>query len=265
MKPKILIFAGYGLNCDEETKLAFEKTGGIVEIVHINDIISGKYRLNKFQILVFQGGFSYGDDTGAGNAYANKLKINLWQNLLNFIQKDKLVIGICNGFQILVNMGLLPAVDNKFGQRQAALIQNDFPRYLNRWVDLTVESRSPWLCGIKNISLPIAHGEGKFYASEDILKKIVDKKMIALKYSQGDICRYFDLPFNPNGSLMDIAGVTDESGRILGLMPHPERAQDFFQLPNWQNLKEDYKRQKIKYSQKGPGLAIFENGIKYFS
>lgn len=265
MKPKVLIFTGYGLNCDEETKFAFERSGGIAELIHINDIISGNVVFNKFQILVFQGGFAYGDDTGAGNAYANKIKHNLWEDLLKFIQQDKLIIGICNGFQILVNLGLLPAVGNKFGERQAALIENDFPRYQNRWVDLTVTNKSPWLKGISKLSLPIAHGEGKFYASEAVIAKIGEKNMIALKYDKGEMCERYNLPFNPNGSREDIAGVTDESGRILGLMPHPERAQDFFQLPHWQNLKEDYRHKKIKYSKKGPGLAVFENAVNYFS
>jgi phosphoribosylformylglycinamidine synthase len=265
MKPKILIFTGYGLNCDDETKLAFEKAGGIADTIHINDLISGRYRMDNYQVLVFQGGFSYGDDTGAGNAYASKLKNNLWPELINFIQKDKLIIGICNGFQILVNLGLIPALNRNFGHRQAALIQNDFPRYQTRWVDLKVINKSPWLLGIQKISLPIAHGEGKFYAVKDILTDIENKNMIALKYYSGEMCERYDLPANPNGSLLNIAGVTDESGRILGLMPHPERAQDFFQLPHWQNIKED-KNKLIKIiPKKGPGLAIFENAIKYFS
>ena len=132
--------------------------------------------MSSYQVVVIQGGFSYGDDTGSGNAYANKLRNHLWEDILNFIQKDKLVIGICNGFQILVNLGLLPALGKKYGEREVALIHNDNARYTVRWVDLKVENKPPWLIGLSCLSMPIAHGEGKFYAPKEVLKKLSQRE-----------------------------------------------------------------------------------------
>lgn len=264
-KPKILIFSGYGLNCEEESKFVFEKLGGEADIIHINDLIDQRRKLFDYQIIVFPGGFSYGDDTGSGNAFAAKLANHLWEEINTFVHKDKLVIGICNGFQILVNLGLLPGLEGKYGERKVALLHNNGARYLDRWVDVSVQSTlSPWLAKIDTVSLPIAHGEGKFYAQEDVLKILNKKKMVALRYIQGEICKYQNLPANPNGSLEDIAGISDETGRIFGLMPHPERAFCFTQLPHWTYLKEQLIRNKEKLPTDGPGLQIFRNGLKYF-
>lgn len=262
---KILIFSGYGLNCEEETKYAFELAGGKADIVHINDLIDGRYSLKDYQIIAFPGGFSYGDDTGSGNAYANKVRNHLWNDLQDFVKRDTLAIGICNGFQIIVNLGLLPALNWQYGDREAGLLHNSSARYIDRWVDLKVKNKSPWLKNISTLSVPIAHGEGRFYASEKTVEEIKKKKLIALKYVHGEICEYQNLPANPNGSLEDIAGITDESGRILGLMPHPERSLFFTQLPQWTFLKEQYLRKKEKIPEFGPGLQIFKNAVEYFS
>lgn len=250
-----MVLSGYGINCEQETKFAFEMAEGAADIVHINDLIDGRFKLKNYQILAIPGGFSYGDDTGAGNAYALRLKSHLWEKIKKFVEKDRLIIGICNGFQILVNLGL-------FGE--VALLHNDGARYTVRWVDLKVENNSPWLIGIKEISLPIAHGEGKFFASAKLLKKLKKNKQIAAKYFKGEICKYQFLEDNPNGSLADIAAVTDKSGRVLGIMPHPERAIFFNQLPHWTNLKEKYKREGNQIPIFGPGLKIFQNGIGHF-
>jgi phosphoribosylformylglycinamidine synthase len=254
IKPKILVLSGYGLNCEDETRYAFELAGGQGQIVHINDLIKNKKILNDFQILAVPGGFAYGDDTGSGNAYGLKLRNHLWENILRFVKKDKLVIGICNGFQILVNLGLVPALDKKYGKRQVALLPNESTRYTTGWFNLKVENDTPWLAGIKKISLPIAHGEGKFFASKEILKQINKKNLVALKYDK----------VNPTGTMENIVGITDESKRIFGLMPHPERAMFFTQLPNWPLLKEGYSRSKQQLPEFGPGLQIFKNGVKYF-
>ncbi|MBU2632372.1 phosphoribosylformylglycinamidine synthase I [Patescibacteria group bacterium] len=264
MKPKVLVFSGYGLNCEEETTFAFEKAGAAAEIIHINDLIKNKKILKKFQIMAFPGGFSYGDDTGSGNAFANKLKNHLWKEIREFAEKDKLIIGICNGFQIMVNLGLLPALNKNYGKREVALLHNDSARYIVRWIDLKIENNTPWFLNINNISLPIAHGEGKFYADDKTLKEIKEKKLISAKYIKGGICNFLDLKANPNGSLENIASMTDESGRILGMMPHPERAIFFTQLPHWTYLKEKAKREKIKIEEEGPGLKIFKNSVNYF-
>jgi phosphoribosylformylglycinamidine synthase len=264
VKPEVLILSGYGLNCEEETKYAFEMAGANADIVHINDLIDGYSHLDNYQILAIPGGFAYGDDTGSGNAYALKMKNHLWEKTLSFIKKDRLVIGICNGFQVLSNLGLLPALDGAYGKREIALDHNDFPRYNDRWTDLEIKNNSPWLTGIKNISLPIAHGEGKFTTSKLILKKIKQKKLVAAKYIKGEIYQYQHLSANPNGSMENIAAITDETKRILGIMPHPERAIFFNQLPQWQYLKEKYLREGRLLPRYGPGLKIFQNAVKYF-
>jgi len=253
-EPRVLVFSGYGLNCEEETAFAFNLSGSKADIVHINDLIADKKKLKQYQILAIPGGFSYGDDTGSGRAYANKIKTRLLTELNNFIKKDKLIIGICNGFQILSHLNLLPG----------ALVHNTFARYLVRWVDLKVSNDSPWLKGIKTLSCPIAHGEGKFYASGPVLKKLRQKNMIAMQYVKGELCQYQNLESNPNGSLENIAGITDETGKILGLMPHPERAIFFHHLPHWTWLKEQYLRSGKKLPQYGSGLKIFKNGMRYF-
>ena len=261
---KALVLSGYGLNCEEETAFSFQLAGTQADIVHINDLIDGQKSLNKYQILAFPGGFSYGDNTGSGQAFANRIINNLWDKLRSFIEKDRLVIGICNGFQIVVNLGLLPALNNEYGKRQVALTHNKTARYIVRWVDLEVKNGSPWLKGIKSISLPIAHGEGKFFAPAEVLNQLDQKSLISLKYVKGKMCQYQNLEPNPNGSLEDIAGITDESGRILGLMPHPERAIFFHHLPNWSLLKEEHKRANKRIPQHGPGLEIFKNAVRYF-
>lgn len=230
IKPKVIVLSGYGLNCEAETAFAFNSVGGDSEIVHINDIIAKKKKLSDYQIMALPGGFSYGDDTGSGKAYANKLKQYLSADLKKFAEADKLIIGICNGFQILTNTGLLPG----------ALLANDNARYTVRWVDVKVVGDSPWLTGIKKMSLPIAHGEGKYYSKK--------KVSVALQYAKGQ---------NPNGAMDDIAGITGYKGRVLGMMPHPERAQFFTQLPNWSVFKKPLPKE-------GPGLQLFKNAINYF-
>lgn len=259
----VLVLTGYGINCDEETKFAFEKAGANADIAHVNDLIDGRKRLSDYRILAFPGGFSYGDDTGSGNALANKIKNHLWSELEKFVEWDNLVIGICNGFQVLVNLGLLPALDG-YGKRQAALVHNDSARYLDRWVDLRFSGKSPWVRGIERLSLPIAHGEGKFFAEPAVLKQLVANSQIAAKYIEGEICKHQNLEANPNGALEDIAGITDKTGRIIGMMPHPERAITFTHLPHWTLLKEKFRREGKPLPEEGPGLQIFRNAVEYF-
>ncbi|OGG60529.1 hypothetical protein A3C86_01610 [Candidatus Kaiserbacteria bacterium RIFCSPHIGHO2_02_FULL_49_16] len=263
-KPHIIIFSGYGLNTEDETKYAFELAGATADIVHINDIIARPAILKQAQIIVFPGGFSYGDDTGSGKAYGNRLKHHLGEKIEKFLSRDTLLAGICNGFQIITNAGILPG----------ALIANDPPacgdaragsaRYICRWVDLEVKGNSPWLAGIKTISIPIAHGEGKYYAPKETLAKLASENVIALRYVEGETAGHFSLPANPNGSLLNIAGITGYNGRVLGLMPHPERAVRFTQLPHWTYLRESYSRQGKALPTGAPGLQIFKNAVNYF-
>lgn len=264
-KPKILVFSGYGLNCEAETKFAFEAAGGMAEIVHINDLILSPSRLFNYQILAFPGGFAYGDDTGSGRAYALKLSNHLEEKLKTFIKGDRLVIGICNGFQILANLGFFPLPGQNYGEINCALIHNTNARYSVRWVDVRVTNDSPWLRGLKDLSLPIAHGEGKFFASRANLQKLNKSGLIALKYFKGEMCNFFSYPANPNGSLGNIAGLSDKSKKVLGLMPHPERAQLSYHLPHFTYLKEIYRRSGKKIPKEATGMKIFRNGIDYFT
>ena len=247
-KPKIIIMSGYGLNCEEETKFAFDSLGGKADIIHINDLIAKPKMLSEYQILVFPGGFSYGDDTGSGKAYANKFKNHLAKELEEFLSRDTLAIGICNGFQIMTNLGILPG----------ALAHNKNGQYIDRWVDLEIKNKkSPWLKGITKISLPIAHGEGKYTTSKEGYKNLQKNNQIAFKYTKGEICKFQNLEYNPNGAKYDIAGVLAYNGRVLGMMPHPERAMFSHQSPLW------YMNKKV--SKEGKGLQIFKNAVKYFS
>ena len=264
MKPKVLIFSGYGLNCEEETKYAFELAGAKAEIVHINDLIDRKFKLSKYQVAAFPGGFSYGDDTGSGNAFANRIRNHLWEDLKAFVEKDHLVIGICNGFQVLTNLGLLPALDVQYGNRETALVANDSARYTVRFVDLQIENKTPWFKRLNALSIPIAHGEGKFYTPSLTLSDIKKKHLVAATYFSGETAFYHSLPANPNGALENIAAITDESGRIMGMMPHPERAIFFTQLPHWPLLKEEHLRENKKLPHFAPGLQVFKNAVEYF-
>lgn len=265
VKPKALIIAGYGLNCEEETRLAFTLAGAQAEIVHVNDLIGTPKRLAAYQILAIPGGFSYGDDTGSGNALAWKMRNRLGDYLRQFVEKDHLVMGICNGCQVLVNLGLVPGLDGDYGNRVVALLPNDSGRYVVRWTDLQNLSQSPWLRGINSLSLPIAHGEGKFYAGTPILKRLRKQRLIALRYTQGEMWTYNGLPVNPTGTMDNIAAITDESRRVLAIMPHPERAIWFTQRPDWPLLAQKLKRQGKRLPTYGPGWALFKNAVAYYA
>ena len=171
--PKALVLTGYGINCEEETALAFRKAGAQAEIVHINDLIEKPARLKEFNVLAFAGGFSYGDDTGSGNALASKIRSNIWNQILEFIEAENLVIGICNGFQVIANLGLVPGFKKNYGERKIALIHNNTARYECRWVSLKgISKKCVFTKGIETIRLPVAHGEGKFFAPATILEKL---------------------------------------------------------------------------------------------
>lgn len=267
MKPKVLVITGYGINCEEETAFCFNTTGGQAEIAHINDILSGHKKLDDYQIIAFPGGFSYGDDTGSGNALANKILNNIKDDILTFASQDKLIIGICNGFQIITNLGLVPAIDGKYGERQAALMHNKQARYECRWVNIKNQSKKCiWTQGIDTMPIPIAHGEGNFYCEPETLQALKDNDQIAFRYcdESGNLANG-QYPINPNGALEDIAGVCDSSGRILGLMPHPERYNHFFNLIDWPLKKEQLIRQGKPLPEEGAGLKIFKNAVEYFS
>lgn len=261
---KVIIVRTAGTNCNEETGRAFAYFGGQVDHVHINALVRGQARLNDAHILAFPGGFSYGDDIASGRLLANELRLKLGDDIKRFMAAGKLMIGICNGFQILTKAGILPGLGTKDPQ-EATLFHNDSGKFEARWVHLKVEGRkSPWLSGLPSkIYLPVAHGEGKFIPKgRGILDRLKTNGQVVLTYcaAGGGVPSY---PEDPNGSTEHIAGICDPTGRILGLMPHPERHFLFEQHPFWTRLKD----RPIPLGRDGQGLGdgarIFENGISY--
>lgn len=254
LKPKVCILRSAGTNCDQETGAAFKLAGAEVESVHINSLVSGKRSLDDFQILALSGGFSYGDDIASGKIFANELRFKLGDALHKFISQGKLIIGICNGFQILVKAGLLPG-GNSFRQT-VTLSLNDSAKFEDRWVYLKpAQSCCIWTKGLEDtIYLPVAHGEGKFIPQDkQVLETLVNKKQIVFQYvdKNNNLCAY---PDNPNGSVENIAGICDESGRIFGLMPHPERHIQGTHHPRWTRLG---------LKEEGEGLIIFKNAVDF--
>ena len=266
MKPNVLIMAGYGINCEEETRYLFEKAGATAEIVHVNDLIDGRKKITDYQVMAFPGGFSYGDDTGSGNAYANKVRNNLWEDLEKFVKEDKLVIGICNGCQILANLGLVPGFDGEYGKREIALRWNVTARYECRWIDMKLQSdKCVWTKGMDRLRCPVSHGEGNFYAEEDVLKKLNEGDQVVFRYVKEDgALANGEFPYNPNGALEDMAAVCDPSGRVLAIMPHPERNWNFYNQDNWALLKEKAEREGIALPEEGQGMKMFRNAVEYF-
>jgi len=262
---KALIMSGYGINSEMETQEALARAGMGADIVHINDLIAGERRLADYRLLVFPGGFSYGDDTGAGNAYANRVRNNLWDGLQEFMDGDNLVLGICNGFQILANLGLVPAFDRSCA-REIALMPNRGGRLECRFVTLKPANESLWTKGIERIWCPVSHGEGNFSCSQETLQKIKQKKMVAFTYCREDLSPANGVyPYNPNGALEDIAGITSANGKVLGMMPHPERAMEFTNLYDWPLLKEQARREGRPLPKESLNMKIFHNIVDYFS
>lgn len=255
-RPKVLVLRTAGTNCDKETAFAFTSAGASAKLLHINQLKSadGGRSLRDYQILALPGGFSYGDNIGAGKILANELKYKLIEELKEFIRRGKLIIGICNGFQVLVKAGLLPG--NTDLEQEATLTINDSAKFEDRWTYLKCrQSKCVWARNLPEITyLPIAHGEGKFIAKGNaVLERLKKNGQIVLQYcdESGNPAGY---PHNPNGSQKDIAGICDETGRIFGLMPHPERHSFGWQNPLWT-------RQGV--NKEGDGLRIFKNGVEY--
>jgi phosphoribosylformylglycinamidine synthase subunit PurQ / glutaminase len=254
--PQVLILRAPGTNCDQETAFAFEQAGARTAFVHVNQLLDSPQWLDDSQILCLAGGFSYGDDLGAGRVLAVKLRHFLRDALEQFRGQEKLILGICNGFQVLVQLGIL--FSNQEAGPAATLAWNDRGRFEDRWVELQVDgTRSVFLRDVPRMYLPVAHAEGKFVPrGDDVLQQLGRQGQLALRYSHPDGGRAEGrYPWNPNGSVADVAGVCDESGRILGLMPHPERYIHATQHPRWT-------RETLPES--GEGLALFQNAVQYF-
>ena len=252
---RVLVLRAAGINCDCETEYAFENAGAKADRVHVNRLLEDKKRLHDYHILVFPGGFSYGDDIAAGKILANQIRSHLLDDIRAFVGESKLVIGICNGFQVLVKCGLLPGLENGSSRQNVTLGSNDSNKYEDRWVNLKICSgKSEFIKGSGTIYLPVAHAEGKFLAdSEDTLRRLSQDNRVVLRYvdEHGHPAGY---PYNPNGSADDIAAICDGTGRILGMMPHPERFIRPESHPRWT---------REGAAKKGDGCALFENAVNY--
>jgi phosphoribosylformylglycinamidine synthase len=264
-KPRVLILRAPGSNCDLETEHAFTLAGGAAERWHVNRVLEEANRLSQFQVLCIPGGFSYGDDVAAGRILGNQIQHHLSDALAAFHEADKLILGICNGFQVLLKTNLLAAGDAQ--GPTATLALNDSGHFEARWVRLAVEpGKCVFLEGIREIELPVAHGEGKFVTrDEQIFRDFAAQGRLVIRYTSPDASRSeaatdattsrIPYPANPNGAMGDVAGICDESGRVFGLMPHPERFVDWTQHPRWT-------REPSRAA--GDGLRVFQNAVRYF-
>ena len=271
MPPRALILRAPGTNCDLESGFAFERAGARAERLHINRVLESPALLQEFQILCLPGGFSYGDDLGAGRILGNQIRHHLFDWLREFKAAGKLVLGICNGFQILTKSGILLETATGAAQPSAApnelcppatLTGNASGKFEDRWVRLRVTSdKCVFFAGIESMYLPVAHAEGRFVArDEQVLAELETAGQLALKYAPLDLSGLAraDVPYpdNPNGAMADVAGVCDATGRVCGLMPHPERFIDRTQHPRWT---------REPLAEEGDGLRVFRNAVRYFS
>ncbi len=260
--PRVCVLRAPGTNCDLETAFAFENCGGRADRVHLMRLFESPGLLADYQVLCVPGGFSYGDDIGAGVIFSRKLSGQLEAMLGEFLSRDTLILGICNGFQVLLKAGILPDGTTNWppqGPAPATLTWNDNGKYTAIWVRLKVAAeQNVFLRGLDELSLPIAHGEGKFVAREESL--IADwqrNSQIALRYADGEHLGgdFLPYPHNPNGSMGNIAGLSDRTGRVLGLMPHPERFLHRTQHPQWT---------RRELEPEGTGQKLFRNAVEYF-
>lgn len=257
MTVRACVLTGFGINCDRETQGALTRAGAEAVPAHLNDLIDHLETLEKSHILAIPGGFSFGDHIASGKVLANRLRNKLGPALQQYIADGKLIIGICNGFQVMVKMGLLPLFEDTFAQ-EVTLVWNDTCRFENRWIRLrTAENtRCIWTRGIESLELPVRHGEGKFIPRDGaVLRRLQENGQVVLRYVRPDgVPADGEFPFNPNGAVDDIAGICDPSGRVFGLMPHPEAYQDAVNHPHWTRLG---------LSGEGAGLQVFRNAVAY--
>ena len=252
---KAIVLRAAGINCDMETEYALELAGAKAQRMHINRMIENKALLDEFQIIVFPGGFSYGDDVAAGKILANQIRHHLYEPIKKFIDDGKLVLGICNGFQVLVKTGILPGNNSAENQQEVTITYNDSGKFEDRWVYLAPQTdKCVFIEPGRQIYLPVAHAEGKIVTKDEAaLEHLKSEGQIAFKYVDAN-GNEGDYPINPNGSTESIAGLTDTTGRIMGLMPHPERFVRPTHHPHFARLKE---------RPDGDGMTIFNNAVKY--
>ena len=265
---KSLIITGFGINCEVEMGAAYHHAGAQFTIVHFNDILNGTIQLQDFDILNFPGGFSFGDDITSGKVMSNKIKFKTMQNgstfideIDRFLKDGKYILGVCNGFQMLVQLGLLPNIQGDYTP-ETSLEKNDSGKYEDRWVNVKVnaQAQTPFLKHVDLLQLPVRHGEGKLVIKDEELKRqILEHQLIALQYadSNGQITDQY--PLNPNGADLNIAGLINKTGQVFGLMPHPEAFLSFYNHPNWNALKANGKT--LERAQ--TGQVIFDNIVQF--
>jgi phosphoribosylformylglycinamidine synthase I len=254
---RVLVLRAPGSNCDHETEHAFELAGAEAQRIHVNRVVENPAMLAEFQIVCIPGGFSYGDDIAAGSIFANLLRRKLGDELREFRDRGRLILGVCNGFQVLLKSGMLVQPDSA-GRPRATLAFNARGRFEDRWVHLKLtRGRCAFLQTDAIVTLPVAHGEGNFAVSEPSMLDDLDAEgRIVARYvdTEGNLG---DFPINPNGSMGSVAGICDETGRVFALMPHPERHVSPYQHPSWT-------RRRIQPAE-GDGLQIFRSAVGYFA
>jgi phosphoribosylformylglycinamidine synthase I len=251
IKVKTLILRAPGTNCDTETAFAFERAGAQVDLVHVDELIHRQKSLSNYQIMVIPGGFTYGDDISVGKILANELKLKLGNEVQKFVDDGRLILGICNGFQVLAKAGMLPEPKGDKSQ-SLTLASNDSGKFECRWVYLRANKTSPCIFtrGIDLMYLPVAHGGGKVVIESGTLEEL----NVALYYADESGGIQAGYPHNPNGSVNNIAGISDTTGRIFALMPHPERFIRWTQHPRWtREPRRDY----------GDGFRVFLNAVEW--
>jgi len=248
-KVEALIITGYGINAEQELGFAFQRAGATVSFVHVHDLISEPARLDRCSILGFPGGFSFGDHLGSGKVLSHLLKKNLGKQILQFLaDESKLALGICNGFQTIAKMGMVPNLSGTL-EPEISLLNNTSGNFIDRWVHLRTnpDNTSPWLKGISGMRVPIRHGEGRMVARDSQVESDMLSAGLAAFYYEGE---------NPNGSWMSIAGISDKTGRALGMMPHPEA---FIYTDQSPGFRRGYDRDEVTTD----GLRLFLNGVSY--
>ncbi len=266
--PKTLILSGYGLNCERETAHSCRLAGGsTVDVVHLSELTGGNVQLQDYQFLICIGGFLDGDDLGAGRVGANRFKHSvlssgqhrLQDQLREFVEQGKLVLGICNGFQVLVKLGLLPALQSTLGHQEVSLSNNANGQFEDRWVHLKGDTQSAcaFTQGLERIYLPVRHGEGRVEADRDLLQQLLNRHQVPLQYADEHNQATETYPLNPNGSPWGIASLCNPQGNVMGLMPHPEAFHHYTNHPHWTRLPYQ--------QEEGEGLLLFKNAYQFFN
>lgn len=233
---KVLVLRVEGTNCDVETVEAFQMVGAETRLAHLNELLKGEVELDDYHVFCIPGGFSYGDDLGAGKLLANQLKYRLRRKVERFLNEGRAIIGICNGFQTLVKAGLLPAFEKPFLKQEATLALNEKGLFVDRWIYMKHEGNCRCILtrnlDSKVLYVPINHAEGRFVASKDVIELLEEEGYVVFRYVDpyGRIAGY---PWNPNGSMSNIAGICNTDGNVLGLMPHPEKHVHYYLHPGW--------------------------------